>query len=155
MVQPAQQSAADDEAAVRALYRQLLDGWNAHSGAAYAAPFAEDGLAIGFDGSEHRTRAEIAATIQQIFDHHNTPRYVGKVRDVRFLGPDAAILLAISGLVPPGQDDINPNLNALHTVVAARNHDAWQIALFQNTPAQYHGWPELTEQLTVELRELL
>lgn len=28
-------------------------------------------------------------------------------------------------------------------------------ALFQNTPAQFHGRPELAESLTAELRELL
>ncbi|MGZ4033139.1 MAG: SgcJ/EcaC family oxidoreductase, partial [Tumebacillaceae bacterium] len=31
----------------------------------------------------------------------------------------------------------------------------WQIALFQNTPAQFHGRPELVEQMTAELRELI
>ncbi len=31
-----------DEAAVRAPYEQLMDGWNRGSGEAFAAPFAED-----------------------------------------------------------------------------------------------------------------
>jgi hypothetical protein len=30
-----------------------------------------------------------------------------------------------------------------------------RIVLFQNTPAQYHGRPELTEQHTAELQPLL
>jgi uncharacterized protein (TIGR02246 family) len=39
------------EADVRALYRALITGWNDHDGAAMAAPFAADGVVIGFDGS--------------------------------------------------------------------------------------------------------
>jgi hypothetical protein len=29
------------------------------------------------------------------------------------------------------------------------------VILFQNTPAQFHGRPDLAEQLTAELRQLL
>ena len=29
----------------------------------------------------------------------------------------------------------------------------WRISLFQNTPAQFHGRPDLVERLTRELRE--
>jgi len=29
----------------------------------------------------------------------------------------------------------------------------WRIKLFQNTPAQFHGRPELVEQMTDELRK--
>jgi uncharacterized protein (TIGR02246 family) len=35
-------AAAADEAAIRALYQQVIDGWNAGSGDAFAAPFEED-----------------------------------------------------------------------------------------------------------------
>lgn len=44
-------SATDDEAAIRSLYQQLMDGWNAASGYAFAAPFEEDGDLVGFDGT--------------------------------------------------------------------------------------------------------
>jgi hypothetical protein len=39
--------------------------------------------------------------------------------------------------------------------VAARHGGRWLIALFQNTPAQFHGRPELAQQLTEDLRQLL
>ena len=41
----------EDEAAVRALYRQMMDGWNKGSGEAFAAPFGQDGDFIAFDGT--------------------------------------------------------------------------------------------------------
>ena len=36
-------SAAAEETAIRALYQQLMDGWNAGSGDAFASSFEEDG----------------------------------------------------------------------------------------------------------------
>ncbi|TMB75961.1 MAG: SgcJ/EcaC family oxidoreductase, partial [Chloroflexi bacterium] len=47
-----QDSLSPDEIEVRALYRQILDGWNKRSADAFAAPFADDGDSIGFDGSQ-------------------------------------------------------------------------------------------------------
>ena len=43
-------------AAVRALYQQLMDGWNQGSGEAFAAPFAEDGDLVAFDGTHFTSR---------------------------------------------------------------------------------------------------
>lgn len=146
---------AADEMEVRALYRQVLEGWNQRDAAAFAAPFAEDGDVIGFDGSEYLGRAEIAASLEQIFAGHRPPAYVSIVRSVRLLGPDVAILRAVVGMALPGQAAIEPTLNARQTLVAARPTGAWRIVLFQTTPAQLHGRPELVQQLTEELQQLL
>ena len=137
------------------LYQQLLESWNRRDAAAYAALFAEDASVVGFDGSQMNGRAEIATQIGQIFADHPTSRYVGKIREVRQLAPDVALLRAVVGMVPPGQSDLNPNVNAIQSLVAARHGGRWLIALFQNTPAQFHGRPELAQQLTAELRQLL
>jgi len=144
-----------DTAEISALYQELLDGWNQRDAAAYAALFAEEASVIGFDGSQMSGRAEIATQIGQIFADHPTSRYVGKIREVRLLTPEVAILRAVVGMVPPGQADLKPDVNAIQALVATQQHDAWRIALFQNTPAQFHGRPELAQQLTDELRQLL
>ena len=144
-----------DETPIAALYQQLLDSWNRQDAAGYAAQFAEDANVVGFDGSQMNGRADIVAQIGQIFTDHPTSRYVGKIREVRLLTPDAAILRAVVGMVPPGQSDLNPAVNAIQSLVAARHAGQWLIALFQNTPAQFHGRPDLAQQLTDELRELL
>src|SRR5438445_12142560 len=96
---------SSDEMEVRTLYQQLLDGWNQHNADAFAAPFAEDGEVIGFDGSEMAGRVEIAATLRQIFADHVTAPYVSKVKSVRLLSSEVAILGAIVGMIPPGQSD--------------------------------------------------
>ncbi len=152
----AQDTPPTDEAEVRALYRQILDAWNQRNAGDMAALFAEDGNVVGFDGSPLNRRAEIESAMRQIFADHLTAAYVGKIREVRFLTPEVAILRAVVGMVPPGQADLNPAVNAIQTLVAARHAGGrWRVELFQNTPAQFHGRPELAQQLTEELRQLL
>jgi hypothetical protein len=58
-------------------------------------------------------------------------------------------------MVPPGESDINPEVNAVQTLVAVKQQNKWIIALFQNTPAAFHVRPELSERLTEELRQAL
>jgi uncharacterized protein (TIGR02246 family) len=150
-----QDSPSPDEIEVRELYRQMLDGWNKRSAGAFAAPIAEDGDLIGFDGSQLIGRSEIVSMLQRIFADHPTAPYVSKVRGVRFLSPDVAVLRAIVGMIPPAQPDLDPNLNALQTLIASKRDGQWRIVLFQNTPAQFHGRPDLVQQMTEELRQLL
>jgi uncharacterized protein (TIGR02246 family) len=140
---------------VCALYQQLLDAWNKRSAHAMAETFAEDGELIGFDGSQCIGQAEIASHLEPIFANHPTSAYVGKVRGVRLLGPEVAVLRAVAGMVPPGKSELEPNLNTHHTLVTVKREGKWRIALFQNTPAQFHGRPELVQKMTEELRQLL
>lgn len=99
----------------------------------------------------HRISGQMAA----IFAHHATGVYVGIVRTVQRLGDDSALLHAVSGIVPAGRTDLAPELNAIQSLVARRTDGEWQIVLYQNTPAQFHGRPEAGEALTNELRSRL
>lgn len=144
-----------DEMEVRALYHHLLENWNTRNAAGFAALFTRDGSSIGFDGSILDGPAEIESSLNQIFAHHQTASYVAKVRYVRFLAPTVAMLRAVVGMVPPGQSDLNPAVNSIQTLTATKQDNQWLIALLQNTPAQFHGRPELVQQLTDELRQLL
>jgi len=148
------EATAQDEALVCALYHQLIDGWNQQNSAAFAALFVEDGEVIGFDGSQHTGRTEIAATIGQIFAHHRTPTYVTKIKSVRFLHAGTAILRAVAGMIPPGRTELEPQLNTWQTLIAAKQAGQWLIVLFQNTPAQFHGRPDLVQRMTDELRQI-
>jgi uncharacterized protein (TIGR02246 family) len=143
------------EDAVRNLYHEILAAWNAGDAQAFAAPFADDGAVIGFDGSEIVGRTAIAAAIAAIFADHATGSYVGIVRSVRPLGPGVALLRAISGVVPAGERDVKPELNAVQSLVAQRGDSGWRVVLYQNTPAAFHGRPEAREAMTEELRGTL
>src|SRR4051812_37422489 len=140
---------------VQNLYHILIDAWNKHDAKRMAEQFTEQGVQIGFDGSKVIGQEEILLHLQPIFEDHPTAPFVTKVKDIRPLGTDAVILHAIAGMVPPGKTDIEPAVNAHQTLVAVRKNHGWCIELFQNTPAQFHGRPELVEEMTEELRQLL
>ena len=146
-------AAADRE--TRDLYRQLLDTWNKRNARDFALLFAPNGNIVGFDGTQVFGQLDVGAHLSEVFSHHQTARYVSIVREVRSLTEGATILSAVAGMVPPGKDDINPELNSVQTMVAVRRSGALRIALFQNTPAALHGRPDDAKMLTEELRAAL
>lgn len=150
---PSEHADALDEAVARVLYQRLLDRWNIGDARGMAELFTEDGSVIGFDGSPMNGRAEIAATLHDIFAQHQTASYVGLVREVRPLTEDVELLRAVAGMTPPGSAEINPAVNAIQTLITVRHAGEWRIALFQNTPAAFHGRPELSQALTRELQQ--
>ena len=124
-----------DEAAVRALYQELMDGWNQGSGDAFAAVFTEDGDLVAFDGTHFKGRQEIAPFHQQRFDRWlKESRLVGQVKDARFLSPDVALMHAVGGTVMRGKSEPSPERDSIQTLVATRQEgDQWRLAGFQNT----------------------
>ena len=143
---------SSDESVVRALYQQLLASWNAWNATGFAAPFTDDADVIGFDGSQMTGAPRSRRHCDRIFADHETGAYVGIIRSVRFLAPEVALLRAVSGVIPAGQSDLNPALNAQQALIAIKHDGAWRITLYQNTPAQFHGRPDLAQRLTDELR---
>jgi uncharacterized protein (TIGR02246 family) len=123
-----------DEAAIRSLYAQLMEGWNAGSGAAFAAPFAVDGDLVAFDGSHFKGRQAIIDFQQPLFDRWlKGTRLVGSVQRVRFLSPDVAVMHAIGGTLMRGKEKPDPTRDSIQTLVAVRSAGTWQLAAFQNT----------------------
>lgn len=152
---PSDSTGADAVSATRDLYDRLIEAWNKRNARDYALLFASNGSIVGFDGSQVNGQTEIGGHVSEIFSHHQTASYVTIVRDVRTIASDVALLRANVGMVPPGKDDINPEMNAVQSMVAARKGGKWEIALFQNTPAAYHERPDLSKKLTDELRVVL
>jgi uncharacterized protein (TIGR02246 family) len=148
-------SAHPQDAQIRSLYVQFLDGWNRRSGAAVATAFADDGDIIGFDGSHHSGRLSIAADLRRIFGSHQTPAYVALIRSVRQMAPGVAVLHAHAGMIPPGGNDIDPALLTVQTMVAVEDAGRWKISLLQSTPAAWHERDDARRALTEELRGLL
>jgi uncharacterized protein (TIGR02246 family) len=135
----------------------MIDGWNKGDGDSFASPFAEDGDLVGFDGTHLNGRQQIASFHQQLLDTYvKGSRLVGKIRNVRFLTPDVAIMHVVGGTIMKGQTDIEPERNSIHTLVFKKvNGDKWCVAAFQNTRAQYIGRPDMSNELTEELRKEL
>jgi uncharacterized protein (TIGR02246 family) len=140
---------------LQSLYQRFLKSWNERNAQEMADHFTEDGEMIGYDGSQAIGRDEIYSHLHPIFENYPTPPYYGKVKSLSFLNDQAVILRAIAGMVPIGKTELVPEFNTHHTLVALKEGECWSIKLFQNTPAQFHGRPELVEQMTAELKELL
>jgi uncharacterized protein (TIGR02246 family) len=145
-----------DKMAIEALLHQLIDGWNRGKGDGFAAPFAEDGDQVAFDGTRIEGRQQIAEFHQVLFDRFlSGTRLVGKVVDVRFLAPDVAVAHGIGGTVMPGDTDLAPERNSVQTLVAVKRHGEWRLARLHNSRADFMGRPEATAAFTAELRKLL
>jgi uncharacterized protein (TIGR02246 family) len=127
-------SATSDVEAVRALYRQLMDGWNKGSALEFAAPFADEFDFIAFDGVRFRRREELVRFHDPLFTTHlRETRLVGDVTDVRFVTPDVAVMHATGGTILRGATRPAPERASIQTLVATRRDDGWRLIAFQNT----------------------
>ena len=140
---------------IRDLYERMIAGWNAGDPAAMTRDFADDGQIVGFDGSEVSGREQIASHLAAIFANHKVASFVTLVREQREIAPDVMLLRAHAGMVPPGKSEINRATNAVQTLIAVKRGDRWQIALFQNTPAAWHGREDDVNALTAELQAIV
>ncbi len=119
---------------IRALYTRTMDGWNMGSGDAFAAAFADQCDLVAFDGARFRGREEIARALDPLFKTFmKGTRLVGDVTDVRFLGPDAAVLHAHGSTIMRGKSKPAPERDSIQTLVAVRRDGRWQLVAFQNT----------------------
>jgi uncharacterized protein (TIGR02246 family) len=126
---------SSDEHEIRALHKRMLDAWGAGDGEAFAAPFSDDAVFVGFDGSVLRGRAQIAASHQELFDRWlKGTRLVEERTEVRFVDTGVAIVHALSGTVMRGKSEPTPERDSIQTLVAVRDAaGGWSFVSFQNT----------------------
>lgn len=125
-----------DEKAIRALVQQMMDGWNAHDGDAFAVPFAEDADYVVVNGAYVRGREAIAAGHVRIFTtiYHDSYNEI-TVERIRLLREDVAVVHAHAHLTIRANDAVEET-NARLGIVAVKDDDRWEIAAFQNTRIQ-------------------
>jgi uncharacterized protein (TIGR02246 family) len=137
---PEESTASTDEAAVRDLYRQLMDGWNQGSGAAFASVFTKNGDLIGFDGTHLKGREEINSFHQELFDKWlEGTRLVGEVENVTFPAPDVAVVHAVGGTILSGKSTPVPERDSIQMLVATKRDGKWRFTAFQNTRIRRMG----------------
>src|ERR1043165_639548 len=103
---------------VRSLYQSILNVWNERNAESFSELFTIDGECVGFDGTEMQGTVRIRADLAGIFADHRTGRYVAKVRTVRSIAPNVAVLHAVVGMVPRGSSELNAAVNAIQLMVA-------------------------------------
>src|SRR5215218_7737004 len=60
-------------------------------------------------------------------------RLVGRVKDVRFLSPDVALIHPVGSTIMRGKSEPSPERDSIQTLVATRQNGEWHLAAFQNT----------------------
>lgn len=138
---------------VKKLYKDLLESWNRNDAGSFAGLFANDANVIGFDGSQMNGKDDIYRQLSAIFSNHKVGRYVSIVKEIRPLSNAIFLLRAVAGMIPYGEGAINPSVNAIQLLIARYTGNDLLIMSFQNTPAAFHGRPEMADQLTKELQE--
>jgi len=133
------QNSSTDEAAIRQVVQQVQDGWNAHDGKAFAAPFAPDADYVVVNGMNLKGRGGIEKGHTAIFttiykDSHN----VATVKSIRFLRPDVAVVHIEWNLEFRAGGETRKG-HAMNTMVMTKEGGKWSIAAFQNTPIQAEG----------------
>lgn len=139
---------------IRTVYKTLLESWNSNDATAFANLFTESANVIGFDGSQMNGRKQIRDELTRIFQDHQVATYVGIIKEIRNLNENIYLLRAVVGMLPPGKDEIKPDVNAIQTLIVVRTGNDFKIEAYQNTAAAFHGRPELSKQLTEELQQV-
>jgi uncharacterized protein (TIGR02246 family) len=142
----------DIESTIRTIYKTLLENWNENDASGFADLFTESANVIGFDGSQMNGRAQIREELAKIFHNHKVSTYVGIVKEIRKIADNLYLLRSVAGMLPPGKTEIKPDVNAIQTLIIANTPNKFKIELYQNTPAAFHGRPELSKNLTDELQ---
>jgi uncharacterized protein (TIGR02246 family) len=118
---------AADEDAIRALHQQMIDAWNTHSGAAFAAPFTDEADFVVFEGTHLKGRQEIALFHQRIFDTVVTgSRLEGEVQFVRLLSPVLAVMHSVVRVTLSGQTEPSPSRDSMQLTVVTKRDGAWR-----------------------------
>lgn len=126
-------SGSVDETKIKAIFREMFDGWEKGSGELFAAPFTENADFIAFDGSHTKGREEIAAAHQELFDKYlKGSRLVGEITEIRFLSADVALIQATGGTILKDKVKPSPERTSIQTLVAVRKESVWKFTAFHN-----------------------
>lgn len=130
------QTPTADEAAIKQLVQQVQDGWNAHDGVAFSAPFAADADYVVINGMKIKGRDEIEKGHTAIFTTiYKDSRNVATVKSIRLLRPEVA-LVHIEWNLEYGAGGEKKKARAMNSWVVTRDDGKWSIASFQITPIQ-------------------
>jgi uncharacterized protein (TIGR02246 family) len=122
------------EAPIRAVYTQIVDAYNRGDAAGASALFTPDGALIAGDATRYVTPPEIERFLSQL--HAKLPKgtqFIATVTDVRFAGPDIAVLTSEGGWLFPGESAISDKNQGIQTLVARKDKGTWRTVLFQRT----------------------
>ncbi|MGA5895057.1 SgcJ/EcaC family oxidoreductase [Streptomyces venetus] len=131
----ANQTRAADETAIRNVLQGVYEAWNANDADAFVAEYTEDASAI-LPGSYRKSREEIRESMKVGFSTYlKGSTTTDKVRDIRFLNDDAAVVISETGILFPGETEVPEDRVVIASWVLTRRDGKWLLAAYQNSPA--------------------
>ena len=127
MNSPTVTEAADDEDAIRAIHRRMIDAWNAGDALAFAAPFTDEADFVAFEGTHLKGRREIGSFHQEIFDTVvKGTRLEGEVKFVRFLSDALAVMHSVVRVTLQGKSKPSPSRDSMQLTVVVKRDGEWR-----------------------------
>jgi uncharacterized protein (TIGR02246 family) len=129
------------ELALHELFARLERTWNAGDATAYSECFTPDCDYITFEGGHLQGRNENAHAHQKLFDTFlKGSKLEGRIKDIRFLTPDVAVLHATGNVRLRWQSRPAPGRESIQTYVAINRDGVWQFASFHNSRILQRDW---------------
>jgi uncharacterized protein (TIGR02246 family) len=127
-------SAAAAEADLRGLITRMTDSYNRGDAHGVAAMYTPDGDLITGTGDHLAGPAEIESFLSNlVMTLPKGTRFIARVTDIRFAGPDVALVTSDGGWLYPGEANVSEKNQGLQSVVALRRDGTWRVVLFQRT----------------------
>jgi uncharacterized protein (TIGR02246 family) len=130
---------AKDEAAINAILADSYRAWEAGDADGMVADYAPDATAImtgSLRGDRDQIRENMALAFAGPLKGTST---VNKQLSLRFLGPDAAIMVSQSGILFAGQAEVPEAGQVNATWVFEKRGGQWLIAAYHNSPVLAPG----------------
>ncbi|GAA3167995.1 MULTISPECIES: SgcJ/EcaC family oxidoreductase [Nonomuraea] len=123
-----------DETAVLAVVKGVHDAWNKNDADLFVADYLDDASAT-LPGSYMESRGEIQGSIGFLFSGPMKGTGASeKVRSVRFVNDETAVVVTETGVLLPGESEAPPQRTSYATWVLAKRDDGWKIAAYCNSP---------------------
>jgi len=127
---------AADQAAVAVIPQRMLAAWAHQDAASIADLFTDDGTLI-LPGIFRQGRQDIKEYFADAFaGPYAGTQVVGKPVGLRFIGPDAALLLSSGGVLAAGETEVSAAQAIRASWLVVRTEGQWRLAAYQNTPAK-------------------
>jgi uncharacterized protein (TIGR02246 family) len=129
--------AAEDESGIQALWKQFLETWNRHDAHAFSLIFSPDADFTNWRGQHVSGRAVIEERMHPMFSGPIFKDSVcsGKVRMIRFLRPDIAIVDIDWEMTGARSADgsARPQRKGLLDLVCQKQGQDWRIVVLHDT----------------------
>lgn len=121
--------------ALAAVPARMREAWDRGDSTAFFADFAEDAVFTEFEGTVQHGRAAMIAAQQPVLDTvMKGSRLVhGEVPYARIAGPGCGVVHHRAGILLPGEEEPPPVRFIMQLLVAAWQHDRWEVVAMQNS----------------------